>query len=812
MANTVTIDVKVEGAKAVDSLKKALISLAPAAVPVAAAMAPLVAQTAAAGVAMAAFGAAVIPQVKNLGEAAKAEKKYTDAVAEHGESSKQATKAQSDYAQLMAKMPAETQKAAAAFGILTASFSSWSDSLAKSTMPVFTKSMGVFAAMLPGLTPLVQGAATQLDRLVSAAGGAVANGSFSTMAKQLSEFANKSMDKAIDGMMHLTRLLSEGNANGPIAQFMEYARENGPLVKETLTSISQAVINLLKGAAEAGGVMLTLVNSLAKMVAALPPEFIGTVLKLYTAFKLAATGAALLSTMGAGITALRAQIVAMSAAAAGASGGMAGLTAAIGAMSRGAKLAVATTGIGLLIVGLMELSQMGKKAPADIDRMTTSLGQFARTGKLSGEAARVSGKGFKDFDEAMKGMADPGRLDRIQQSITSFFGQDSTPVKRWKTNLDELDKGLASLVKNGNADLAGAALQRYIDHAKTQGRTSDEVTDQLGDYRSALEDLKFEQQLAADSMGLFGAQAAEVQKKLEGQKKSADGLRESIQALNDVNRAALDGMIGFEAAIDAAAKAASENAGSLKMVNGHLDLNSAKAQAAAKSLSDLAAKTDENTAAARENGSSWTEVERIYARGREALIASAQQMGLTREEAEALANQILKTPDKTAFLRGNLDDLKEKLAEQRKLLKHAPKSETTRILADISNLERQVAVAYDVLNNLDGYSATTWIYTEYNQPHHMAHGGITGAAGGGPRSRMTMVGEHGPELVNLAPGSMVHSNPDSRRMMSDMGGSGAAPMNITVMLGTEKLGEVLIDPIRGAVRKRGGDVQVVLGR
>jgi phage-related protein len=50
------------------------------------------------------------------------------------------------------------------------------------------------------------------------------------------------------------------------------------------------------------------------------------------------------------------------------------------------------------------------------------------------------------------------------------------------------------------------------------------------------------------------------------------------------------------------------------------------------------------------------------------------------------------------------------------------------------------------------------------------HGGITGAAGGGPRSGWTMVGEHGGELIRLAPGSGVHSNPDTERMLGQGGG------------------------------------------
>src|SRR5881409_2543336 len=70
--------------------KSTLLSLAPAAVQVAAALAPIVSQAGAAGVAVAAFGAAVIPQIANLKDAANAQTKYSDAVRQYGANSKQA--------------------------------------------------------------------------------------------------------------------------------------------------------------------------------------------------------------------------------------------------------------------------------------------------------------------------------------------------------------------------------------------------------------------------------------------------------------------------------------------------------------------------------------------------------------------------------------------------------------------------------------------------------------------------------------------------------------------------------------------------
>jgi len=92
-----------------------------------------------------------------------------------------------------------------------------------------------------------------------------------------------------------------------------------------------------------------------------------------------------------------------------------------------------------------------------------------------------------------------------------------------------------------------------------------------------------------------------------------------------------------------------------------------------------------------------------------------------------------------------------------------------------------------------------------------AHGGIIGAAAnGGPRSNQVLVGENGPEIVDMPPGSRVRSNDSSRTIMGQRGG-GSGMQHITIQLGNEKLAEMLIDPFRNTIRKRGGNVQVVLG-
>ena len=94
---------------------------------------------------------------------------------------------------------------------------------------------------------------------------------------------------------------------------------------------------------------------------------------------------------------------------------------------------------------------------------------------------------------------------------------------------------------------------------------------------------------------------------------------------------------------------------------------------------------------------------------------------------------------------------------------------------------------------------------------HQEHGGITGAASGGMRSNLTMVGEHGRELVSLPTGSMVHSNPDTERMMSQGGGTQRLIVSMDPQM-PHGLARELLKWIRFTVRTAGGgDVQVAFG-
>lgn len=810
-------------------LLMAAIGLAPALIPITAAVAPLVPALGAAGAAMGAFGAALLPQILNIGKLGEAQKAYKKAVEDSGSSSKAAAEAEKDWLKEIAKASPEVRKAAAALGVMKGQYKEWTNSLAGDTLPVATKSFAVLGAIFPKLTPLVKAASTEFDRLVNLLAVGVQSKGFDELIAKTADFSQRSLRAAVDGMIAFGQAVSRGIQSDGFREFLAYVRESGPAVAETLGNLMRALVKVVAAAANTGVGVLAIVNALAQLVNAVPTDLLSVLLQMAFAMK-----ALQLVTTGLGpalaSAATNASGFIRAARFGGVSSAIAGVTASLTALQR-ASIVLAV--LAAVAVGINELAEKAKGAPPDVDRLTTSLKNLGAAGKFTGELKRTFGDmdGFVAKAQRMKEASQ--EFDKLK-SFTSLIPMGAL-VDKFTPKLDQLahganslgalkdkfkglDEALANLATSGHADEAAQDFQGFEKGLRSIGYSAQEVSEIFSKYQASTAALAADQDLAARSMGLFGDQAGAVQAKLDMQKQSADGLRQSIQALNDVNRTALDGMIGFEAAIDAAAKAAADNAGQLHMVDGALDLNGEKARDAASALTALAGKTAEAALAARDSGASWEDVNAIYERGREAMAANAKQMGLTKDEAKALSDQMLKSPDKTVYLNGDITDLQRKLDDARARLAAAPAEKRVEIEAEISDLLKKMGQAVSAIDQVTGKTVyIRTIYQSYSEKHPggqaNAHGGIIGAAGGGPRSRMTLVGEQGPELVDLAPGSRVRSNPDSKRIAAGMaGGGGGGPVVIQLMLEGRQIAEAVFDPLRHEIRTRGGNVQAVLGQ
>ncbi|MES9522471.1 phage tail tape measure protein [Streptomyces capoamus] len=336
-----------------------------------------------------------------------------------------------------------------------------------------------------------------------------------------------------------------------------------------------------------------------------------------------------------------------------AGGGLAGLKAAFAEMGAVGKASVVVGGLALLAVAVAKIADLGKTAPPDVDKLTTSLNRLATSGKFSGELQKTFGdmdglisklksmqQQQKQLDSTPFGFKVPG-LDDLADKISNAIGnmtKGKDSLDSLKGDFNSLDKALAGMATNGFAGAAADDFKRMSVALKGAGFSTKEIAAVFPKYTSALGGIKAEQALTAQSMGLFGDAAVSTQKALDGEAQSAKGLEQSIMALNAVHRGAFDAETAFYQAMSDASKAVKEN--------GHtLNLNTDAGRKNRSVLSDLAAKTEDLVDKKMKEKASWDQVDGIYQKGRKNLIATAQAMGDTKRQAEKLADQLLKAPE-----------------------------------------------------------------------------------------------------------------------------------------------------------------------
>ncbi|MFJ8657447.1 hypothetical protein ACIRNU_34555 [Streptomyces rochei] len=624
-----------------------LITLAPAAIPLAAGLvasvAPLAGAFSAAGLGAAAFGVALAGQIGPLSDAADAEKKYREAVREHGAASVEAAEAQLAYQRQLASMAPETQKAAVALSTLKSEFGDWSDDMAQFTMEPVTKGFVILQELLPHLSPEVQSFSGEMNRLMDVVGGSMQTPAFDALSDKVAALTDSSLDSFTDQVIHLLRVVSEGRAtDGALGQIIDYARENGPEARAAIDAVGDAVGNLLEAGSEAGPTMLTLVTAVANLVAALPPELVGVLLQVAAGLKLiqlAGLGAAAAS--GA-VGRLSTAIGVLGATSAAAGGGIAGLRAAVASLSTGAKFGLAAAGVTALVLALHEMSD--NKPAVQVDELSTSLNTLISTGKTTG----VLNSNLDEMADSIA-MVSKGASDNKLAQWTSDFGTwvgiaTGPGISTAKKNVDAWDQSMANLVKSGNLEAAADQYALLEKLWKAADGDMGELKEATTGYSDALADHKFEQEQIAKSMGVFGQAAQDTTAKLSAQKSAADGLRASIIALNETNRSAHDAEVAFERSLDNLTAAFKENGATL-------DVNTKAGQDNREAMSQAATAQDELIVSGLAAGETFESMVGKTDRLRTSMLALATQaFDGNKQKAQEYVNTLLGTPSEVKTL------------------------------------------------------------------------------------------------------------------------------------------------------------------
>lgn len=183
------------------------------------------------------------------------------------------------------------------------------------------------------------------------------------------------------------------------------------------------------------------------------------------------------------------------------------------------------------------------------------------------------------------------------------------------------------------------------------------------------------------------------------------------------------------------------------------------------------------------SGISAQDAASAYDRNTDALKRQLKNAGYTSAQIEDLIGKYERVPDKvdTALAVQGLTDALNNLGN---------------LLAEVNHLNGQT-FGFTIKANVYDPSGLT-------RNREFAHGGITGAATGGIRNGLTMVGEYGRELVRLPAGSQVYPHGTTENMLAAGGAPGGAPDYVAVRA-DDALMAALIRQIQRQVRGAGGD-------
>ncbi len=511
---------------------------------------------------------------------------------------------------------------------------------------------------------------------------------------------------------------------------------------------------------------------------------------------------------------------------AGAASNHVGLTvgAAIGAaaapvlVSTLGSVISAGTGLGVIGIGLMAavkkdsaIQQAGKEAGSKFWNSVTNSADQAFKGPIleslnilsqeGDKAATQLGKSFEALGPSIKPFTQDlaKAVDNVMTSFTNAASNSGPAIDGLGHSIVLLSGGISSFIDS----VADGGPEAAANLELIAGATAD-LMKMTGNFLGVLEKLSTNDYITGPVLPLLrdhydGANAAlrtftkGVEDGASASYDAADAYHEqssALKTLSDDMRAQVDPAFAL---LDAQDNLAAAQKNAAKAVKEH-GKNSTEAKAALRELTkaaiDLEGKTGD-LANANFNELTPSLKATLHAAGM--TDAEIKEVGRQFQEAKHKGNQFAKTYK--AKLEADTKTASQKVKDFQHLMNqvHSKKINVSVVVA-ASKLDK-------VLNQLSRLGGDAY-----------AHGGIKGAANGAMSSGMTLVGEHGPELLQLPPSTNIKSNPDTMRMIGQ-GGVAQTLILKPMPNGSRDLMSAVIEGIQVYVEGRhGGDVQRALGR
>ncbi|KNX38107.1 hypothetical protein [Luteipulveratus halotolerans] len=445
--------------------------------------------------------------------------------------------------------------------------------------------------------------------------------------------------------------------------FASWAQSQLPAVEQMLAELIPAVGHLIAAFGPLGGQTVAAITALASAINAIPTPVLTALVTLAVqgglAFKAWNGLAAIVGGLSGAMTRLGASSTAsaagMTAAGTAAKASAVGMTTATGAATRLAaaqRLLVAAApvvGVAALASSLAQFQTQAMMGGHSASELSTELGALGKNANLSGEAFRMfgGGQGMGPFrndvittDEALQrfGVNARGHFASFNDGFTDWLGnlQDgSRRSNEFKESVTRMDGGLAQMVQSGHADQARASYEKLMSAIDPKDRPA--VAAMFSQYNTALKETKTTAASAAPQVDAFGQEIKRTgiaaKDAAEATKRLADGYKSLGQGLLGER----DSARGFQQAIDDANSAVKENGRTL-------DISTSKGRANQAALDGIASSATGYASSILKAGGSQAQANAVLAAGRSSFIQNATAMGMSKTQAEGLANSLFKLP------------------------------------------------------------------------------------------------------------------------------------------------------------------------
>ncbi|MCB2413646.1 hypothetical protein LGT39_12405 [Demequina sp. TTPB684] len=285
------------------------------------------------------------------------------------------------------------------------------------------------------------------------------------------------------------------------------------------------------------------------------------------------------------------------------------------------SITVETANLTDTSAALYEVAEGGDEASTSLKKITDYNGwdKFVSGGEDINSVADA----FARVEESTKG------LPKAQVALADFLhvtGAMRGDLVQARETVSSLDEALAAMVQDGSSDKAADAIANL-------GISADDVRDHLPGYQKALADSEAQAVLLTDA----------TEEQAEATDDAADAVMSLVEALEeqiDKQREAAGLVLDESAAVREFYDAYSAATAGIEENGRTLDVHTEKGRENQAALDEIASSTWDWIDAGVKAGESQFVLTDRMTQGRQAFIDTATQMGATRAEAEAYADEL----------------------------------------------------------------------------------------------------------------------------------------------------------------------------